>query len=103
MAETTTPPWNEARREALTAAEKAFHNSIFVVRGRIPGDSCATHQIRHATNAYLSTLSRLGYCLVPAKATGAMIAPKWSGNEAVVARGIYELLTEAGDVLRVKP
>ena len=67
-----TTPWDEARREALTAAEEAFHNSIFVVRGRIPGESSATHQIRHATNAYLSALSRLGYAIVPKHASREM-------------------------------
>ncbi len=67
----STTPWDEARLDAVDAL------SACVIDKRI-GARMPTQE--EALDAALSTLSRLGYRLVPAEATEDMIKGKWTGD-----------------------
>ena len=82
----TTTPWSEARDAAIARILRADRYT-------------SARECADQFDAALTTLSRLGWRLVPAEATQEMVAPRWAGDEAIVARGIYELMTKAGDVL----
>lgn len=93
-----TTPWDEARREALGAAIR-----------RIGHGERAEWLAQTSVQTALSTLSRLGWRLVPVEATEEMVeAGQTSGwrdgdHWVIEAKAAYQAMTEAGDVLKVKP
>lgn len=92
-----TTPWDEARREALSALFKALTQGgpAFDKEGEpITAEEAGL-------NTALATLSRLGYAIVPKVATEEMIAA--AASKIGPIKAMTEAATEAGDVLKVKP
>ena len=85
-------PWEEARLDAISAAGSAL---LEWTNGPQDGP---VGPAESAVDAALTTLSRLGYRLVPAEATEDMIAAAVSQIGPIKA--MTDAATEAGDVLK---